>query len=148
MLDPQLPFDVFVSYRQRDPDRGWVRSVLVPYLKAAGLRVFIDYEEFRLGAPLVSEMARGVEQSRFTLAVLSPGYLESNFTQLESVMAEHMGLEHSEHRLVAIKRWPCTPGLAFRAKLWLDLIDDAEVDGELARLVRQLVRGAEAGPSR
>ena len=145
MPDPKLLFDIFVSYRQRDPDRAWVRSVLVPYLKTAGLRVFIDYEAFRIGAPLVTEMARGVEQSRYTLAVLSPGYLDSNFTELESVMAEHMGLELSEHRLVAIKRWPCTPRLGFRAKLFLDLTEDAEVEPGLARLVGQLGQPSQAG---
>jgi hypothetical protein len=48
-------YDVFISYRQQDPGGAWVRGVLVERLRAAGLRVFIDYESFRLGAPLVLE---------------------------------------------------------------------------------------------
>ena len=39
-------FDVFLSYRQQDPDRTWVRQTLVPALDAAGLRVCIDHPPF------------------------------------------------------------------------------------------------------
>jgi hypothetical protein len=68
-------WDVFVSYRHQEPDGPWVRQVLVERLRAAGLRVLVDVDGFRLGAPLVLEMARGVEESRYTLAVLTPAYL-------------------------------------------------------------------------
>jgi hypothetical protein len=109
--DDGYAYDVFVSYRHQDPDGSWVRGVLVERLHAAGLRVFVDYESFRLGAPLVLEMARGVEQSRYTLAVLSPAYLASNFGELENVLAEHLGLELSQRRLLAVRRVPCRPRL-------------------------------------
>ena len=46
-----MVYDVFVSYRHQDPDGPWVRGVLV------------DVDGFRLGMPLVLEMARGVERS-------------------------------------------------------------------------------------
>ena len=131
-------YDVFISYRQQDPDGAWVRGVLVERLRAEGLRVFIDYESFKLGAPLVLEMARGVEQSRYTLAVLSPAYLASNFTELESVLAEHLGLEMSERRLLAVRRVPCQPRLGLRARLWLDMTTDEEVERNLPRLVAAL----------
>jgi TIR domain len=131
-------YDVFISYRQQDPDGAWVRSVLVERLSAEGLRIFIDYESFKLGAPLVLEMARGVEESRYTLAVLSPAYLASNFTELENVLAEHLGLEMSQRRLLAVRRVPCKPRLGMRARLWLDMTTDEEVDRNLPRLVAAL----------
>lgn len=131
-------YDVFVSYRHQDPDGPWVRERLVPGLRAAGLAVFLDVDSFRLGVPLVLEMARGVEQSRYTLAVLSPAYLASNFTELESVLAEHLGLEQSERRLVAVLREPCRPRLGIRARLWLDMTGDEEVARNLPRLVAEL----------
>lgn len=131
-------YDVFISYRQQNPDGAWVRGVLVERLHTAGLRVFIDYESFRLGAPLVLEMARGVEQSRYTLAVLSPDYLESNFTELENVLAEHLGLELSQRRLLIVRRAPCEPRLGLRARLWLDMTNDEEVKRNLPRLIAAL----------
>ena len=131
-------WDVFVSYRHQEPDGPWVREVLVERLRAAGLRVLVDVDGFRLGAPLVLEMARGVEESRYTLAVLSPAYLAGNFTELESVLAEHLGLEASERRLLAVMREPCRPRLGIRARLWLDMTSDEEVDRNLSRLVDEL----------
>jgi hypothetical protein len=136
--DDDYSYDVFVSYRHQDPDGPWVRGVLVERLHAAGLRVFVDYQSFRLGAPLVLEMARGVEQSRYTLAVLSPAYLASNFAELENVLAEHLGLELSQRRLLAVRRVPCKPRLGMRARLWLDMTSDDEVDRNLPRLVAAL----------
>ena len=131
----EFPYDVFISYRQQEPDKTWVRKTLQKRLEAEGLRVFIDYRDFRLGAPLVLEMARAVEQSRYTLSVLSPPYLESNFTEVENVLAEHLGLEKSQRRFLAIMRQPCTPRLGIRARLWLDMSDDEEFDLNVQRLV-------------
>ena len=136
--DDDHVYDVFLSYRQQDPDKLWVRETLLPALERAGLRACIDYRDFRLGAPLVLEMARGVEQSRYTLAVLSPAYLTSSFTELENVLAEQLGLEKSQRRLLCVMRQPCTPRLGIRARLWLDVSADYEFDANLARLVYEL----------
>lgn len=131
-------YDVFLSYRQQDPDKSWVQKTLLPQLKAEGLRVCIDSECFRLGATLVSEMEKAVEQSRYTLAVLSPAYLDSAFTELENILAEHLGLEERQRRLIAVMRERCKPRLGLRARLWLDMRDDREFDTSVARLVQEL----------
>lgn len=136
--EEKVSCDVFVSYRQQEPDKSWVRKVLVPGLEERGLRVLIDYRDFRLGPPLVELMAKAVEQSRYTLAVLTPAYLASNFTNLENVLAEHLGLENSQNRLVAVMRETCKPRLGMRARLWLDMTDDDELVNNLARLAREL----------
>jgi Caspase domain/TIR domain len=130
--------DVFISYRQQEPDRSWVRKRLLPELEAQGIRAFVDYRDFQLGEPLVLEMARGVEQSRYTLAILTPAYLESNFADLETVLAEHLGLEKSQRRFLALMRAPCQPRLGIRARFWLDVTDDGEFETNLARLVYEL----------
>jgi hypothetical protein len=136
-------YDVFLSYRQQEPDKTWVRKVLRPRLEADGLRVCIDHRDFRLGAPLVLEMARAVEESRYTLSVLTPAYLDSNFTELESVLAEHLGVERSERRLLAVLREPCEPRLGMRARLWLDMTDDDEFEMNVARLVYEIRQAPE-----
>ena len=139
-------YDVLISYRTREPDKTWVRKTLVPRLEAERLRVFIDYRDFKLGAPLVTEMARGVEESRYTLAVLTPAYLQSNFTELENVLAEHLGLEKSERRLLAVMREPCEENvrLGIRARLYLDMTDEDEFEATIARLVQTLRQPAGA----
>lgn len=131
-------YDIFISYRHQEPDKSWVRKTLLPELEAQGLRTCIDYRDFRLGAPLVKEMERAVEQSRYTLAVLSPAYLTSNFTELENVLAEHLGLENSQYRLLIVLYQPCQPRLGIRARLWLDMTDADEFEINLARLAYEL----------
>lgn len=138
--DRSFAYDVFISYRHQEPELSWVRKTLLPRLRAEGLNVCIDHDCFRLGAPLVLEMARAVEQSRYTLAVLSPAYLRSNFAELEGVLAEHLGLEQGQRRLLMIVREPCTPRLGMRARLWLDMTDDAEFECGIARLANELRR--------
>jgi hypothetical protein len=131
-------FDVFLSYRNQDPDKTWVRKALDPRLRDAGLRVCVDYRDFRLGAPAVTEMERAVEASRYTVAVLTPAYLAGPFTEFENVLAQHLGLEQSRLRLLLVLREPCDPGLRLRHKLWLEMTSGAEVEDNLPRLVEAL----------
>jgi hypothetical protein len=133
-----VEYDVFISYRQREPDRTWVRSTLLPELKRQGFRVFIDFECFRLGAAVVDEMERAVVGSRYTVTVLTPEYLQSQFTKIENLMAEHLGLEQGRRRLIALLRSECDPGLRMRMRLWLDMTDDAQFESNMARLTSQL----------
>ena len=129
----------FVSYRHHEPDKSWTRKTLVPALEKKGLRAFIDYRDFQLGAPLVTEMARAVEESRFTLAIITDIYMKSNFTELENVMASHLGLEKSHVRLIGIIREPGLDTkklrLDIRASLMLEMTDDDEFDIAIDRLV-------------
>jgi hypothetical protein len=132
-------YDFFVSYRHREPDKSWVRQTFVPALEAHGLRVLIDYRDFRLGAPLITEMARAVEESRYTIAIITSTYIQSNFTELENVMAKQLGLEKSQVRLIGIIR---DAGLEMdkvrldiRSSLMLDMTDDNEFDEQVKRLV-------------
>jgi TIR domain len=84
------------------------------------------------------QMARTVEQGRYTLAVLSPAYLTSNFGELEAIPAEHVGLEQSQRRLLALLCEPCQPRLGMRAGLWLDMTEDEELEHNVERLVYEL----------
>jgi hypothetical protein len=133
-------YDVFLSYRQHEPDKTWTQNVLLPRLKSAGLRVCIDIDCFRLGAYVITEMENAVQNSRYTLAVLSPAYLVSNFAELENVMAEHLGLELSQRRLLAVMRERCKPRLGMRARLWLDMQDARELEANITRLVAEVQR--------
>jgi hypothetical protein len=136
--DDGFEYDVFISYRQHEPEKTWVRKSLRPVLESAGLKACIDHRDFRLGSPLVLEIERAVVRSRYTLAVLTPEYLNSNFTELENVMAEHLGLENGQRRLLSILREPCKPRLDMRARLWLDMTDDSDSDENIQRLVYEL----------
>ena len=137
-LNGDSVYDVFLSYRQREPDKSWVRKTLLPKLEAEGIKACIDYRDFRLGAVLIEEMQRAVVQSRYSLAVLTPAYLQSNFTEFENVLAQHLGLEKSQRRLLAMMREECEPELRISAQLWLDMTDDDDFEMNVQRLVYEL----------
>jgi hypothetical protein len=137
-------YDVFISYRQREPDKNWVQKTLYPQLKDAGLKVFIDFKDFRLAAPVLTEMERGVEESCYTLAVVTPLYFESTFTEFENLLSQHLGLEKSEHRLIILMRESCDLSLRLRYKLWVEMKNDEEIANNMPRLIEALKRPPKA----
>lgn len=96
-------YDVFVSYRHVQPDLDWVRTVLVPALDEQKFAVCVDYRAFEPGSIVIEAMSDAVRASRFTAAVLSPRFMESGFTTLELVLADHLG-----SRLIGLVLEPCT----------------------------------------
>lgn len=133
--DDDFKYDVFISYRRVPDDRAWVKKTFVPALKAAGLRVCLDDTCFRLGWPIVKEMERAVLESRYTLAVFSPDYMESGFTELENVMAQHLGMETHKVRFIGLIYRDCKPDLRFRCSLMLDMQDQDEFTINVERIV-------------
>jgi TIR domain len=93
-------YDAFISYSHRN--RDWVRSWLVPQLKHAGLKVCIDYEGFEPGAPTLTEIERAVLQSRKTVLVLTPEYLQSEWTELENILVQTLDPAARQRRLIPI----------------------------------------------
>jgi hypothetical protein len=132
-------FDVFISYRQHEPEMSWVRKALVPALEAAGVKPMIDVRHFRLGAPLIKEMERAVLQSRYTLLVATPAYFKSSFTEFENLLSQQLGLEESKERLLVVMRETCELSLRLSYKLWLSMISDEEVQENLPRLAQALL---------
>lgn len=120
----QYKFDVFISYRHKEPDMSWVRETLVPRLKDEGLRVFIDIEQFDIGDKIVTEMENAVQQSRFTLAIMSPNYLAGDFARFENLLAKLRESTGEKSRLLIVKREPCELPLYLRSSLFSEMIDD------------------------
>lgn len=94
-------YDAFVSYHGEDPDRAWVEDQLVPTLEAAGLRILLD-RDLAYGAAHLTEMERAVVESRRTIAVLSNTYLAGNFEDVQNVMAQTLGIEAGQYRLLPL----------------------------------------------
>lgn len=130
--------DVFISYHDKDPDKTWARKVLLPALQDQGLKVIIDFRHFRLGSPKLVEMERAIIRSRYTLAIVTPAYMKSSFSELENLLADQLGLENGQRRLLLVLRKPCHPNLRLRARMWLDMTQDNEFNENLARLVYEL----------
>jgi len=79
-------YDVFISYSSIDTD--WVKGWLLPRLESSGLNVCIDYRDFDIGVPSLTNMENAVERSRKTLLVLTPNWIKSEWTNFESFLIQ------------------------------------------------------------
>lgn len=72
--------DFFISYTSAD--RPWAEWIAWQ-LEEAGFEVVIQAWDFRPGCDFVQEMDRASKEAKRTLAVLSPAFFNSRFTQAE-----------------------------------------------------------------
>jgi hypothetical protein len=142
-------YDVFISYSHRDED--WVQNWLLPKLEAAGLRVFIDFRDFEPGAPNLTEMERGVSQSRKTVLILTPDYLQSQWTEFEVLLVQTSDPAARRRRILPLLLKPCELPARIGMLNYLDFTRPDRVDFQLARLIAAIkseaTRSAAAPPS-
>src|SRR5262245_38848606 len=72
--------DFFISYNKAD--REWA-AWIAWHLEEAGYTTIIQAWDFRPGSNFVLEMQRAATEADRVVAVLSPNYLNSRFTQPE-----------------------------------------------------------------
>ncbi|MFE2067353.1 toll/interleukin-1 receptor domain-containing protein [Streptomyces sp. NPDC059467] len=75
------PWDVFISYASEDKDE--VALPLSVALRRAGLRVWLDRQEIRVGDSLNDKINEGLANSRFGVVILSPAFLAKSFPRKE-----------------------------------------------------------------
>ena len=137
--DDGYAYDAFLSYcRDSDEDRDWVEEVAVPLLEGHGLRLCLEHRDFVLGAPLITEAERAVQESRYTIAVFTPAYMEGAFAQYQWVLAAHQAMESRSPRLIPLRRRDCELSLEDRMTAILGVQRDQDVEAALLRLAVQV----------
>lgn len=94
-------YDVFISYRHGGRDAEFARQLL-DTLENDGYRVAIDERDFPANAAFLDEMERCVRQSRFTVTILSPRYLESGNCQEEAIVCKVLDMGERRRRLIPL----------------------------------------------
>lgn len=74
-------YDVFISHASEDKD-SFVRP-LANMLQQAGLKVWYDEFSLRLGDSLSASIDKGIMDSRYGILILSPHFLNKNWTDYE-----------------------------------------------------------------
>ncbi|HKP37287.1 MAG TPA: TIR domain-containing protein [Pyrinomonadaceae bacterium] len=141
-MSDEFSYDVFISYSSRDKD--WVRGELLERIEQCGLKAFIDYRDFRRGAPSIKECERGVVECRKTLIVLTPNYLSSGWTEFENIMVQTLDPANESLRLLPLLRVECQKPLRMGTLTHIDFTDDADHDLAWRQLLTAL--GAPPAP--
>jgi serine/threonine protein kinase len=76
-----MKWDVFISHASEDKDR--IARPLANLLTQAGLRVWIDENELRLGDSLRRKIEQGLAESRYGVVILSQAFFAKDWPQRE-----------------------------------------------------------------
>lgn len=129
--------DVFISYSSKN--RRWVTDVLLPRLEAAGLQVIVDFRDFQLGVPAVTNIERAIDACRHTLIVMSPHWIESSWGEFEGVLAQASDPAGWRRRLIPVLLEPARLPPRIAMLTYADLTgSEVHVETEMQRLVRGL----------
>lgn len=145
LRNPGSNYDVFLSHSAKD--REFVLR-LAKDLTKAGLRVWLDQWNIRVGDSFAEAIAEGIAQSRFLLIVMSPDYFQSAWTQQEWHYALASEIERSAVKVIPLLYRDCEIPATLRTKQWVDFRDPAQYYPAVDRLVRDLhsLASLETGP--
>lgn len=146
-IDPNIPggiamtvqqtggnrYDVFISYSHKDSD--WVNNVLLPRLEREGLRVCIDYRDFEIGLPSLTNMELAVKQSHKTLLTLTPNWVASEWTTFESLLLQTQDPTNLRRHLLPVMVQPTTLPDRLQIFTYSDLTKPPEFESQMQRLV-------------
>jgi tetratricopeptide (TPR) repeat protein len=102
---PKYDFDVFISYSHKD--EKWVTKTLLPRLKEAGLRVCIDFPNFKPGKAALHNMRDAVKHSQWTLLVMTPDWVTSEWTAYEGILAQMSDPAGVRQRVIPVLLQKC-----------------------------------------
>lgn len=138
-------YDVFLSYRHGGDDADTARQILHA-LEARGFRVAIDERDFPANENFLLEMERCVRESRFTVAVISARYLESDNCQEEAIICKVLDMGERKRRLIPV----VTESVAMPAWLYgivgIDLTHSDPLVDPIEKLVATVSHSRESLP--
>lgn len=78
LVTPQWKYEVFLSFRGEDTRNGFT-SHLYSALKQNGIFTFKDDEKLKRGKSISPELLKAIEESRFSIVILSRNYASSTW---------------------------------------------------------------------
>jgi len=117
--------DFFVSYNRAD--RTWAEW-MAWHLEVAGYRTIVQAWDFRPGSNFVLDMQHAASVARCTLAVLSPDYLTSLYTQPEWAAAFVQDPTGLKGTLLPVRVRPCELSGLLTPLVYIDLVDLDETE--------------------
>jgi hypothetical protein len=133
---PEYKYDVFISYSHAD--EKWVMDTLLPRLEGAGLRVCIDYRDFIAGKAALLNMQDVAKNSRHTVLVLTPAWVESEWTLYESLLIRTSDPSGLQRRTVPLRLQPCELPEFISMLTWVDFTRPDRLDIAWTQLLTAL----------
>ena len=97
----EFRYDVFISYRRQEPDYAFARE-LTQWLESDGYLVASDEKNIRVDTSWVAELERIISESRSIILVVSPRYLNSDYTKEETLFSKELSISERQRRIIPI----------------------------------------------
>ncbi|KAK2588805.1 hypothetical protein KPH14_001680 [Odynerus spinipes] len=101
-LDKEKIYDAFISYSHKDED--FVVNELVPKLESGPkpYKLCLHFRDWLAGEWIPTQITRSVEQSRRTIVIVSPNFLESVWGAMEFRAAHRQAMSEGRARVILI----------------------------------------------
>lgn len=133
-MEQQKKKDFFISYNRADEEKAiWINCIL----KLNGYATVIQAEDFGPGNNFVLAMQKAATEATRTIAVLSPDYLQSQFTAPEWAAAFLKDPMGEQRILIPVKVRPVELTGLLKAIVYIDLLDIDEEEAE-AHLISKI----------
>ncbi|HEY7124081.1 MAG TPA: TIR domain-containing protein [Ktedonobacterales bacterium] len=127
--------DFFISYNKAD--RGWAEWIAWQ-LEAAGYTTFYQAGDILTGSNFILEMIEAMKSTRRTIAVLSPDFLQSEYTAPEFADALRRDPTGKLRLLVPLRVRPCAPDGWLAGVVYTDVFGHPSEDVARERLLDAL----------
>jgi formylglycine-generating enzyme required for sulfatase activity len=127
---------VFISYSTAD--QAWVRDELLTRLENAGLKVCIDFRDFRSGVPLAREVERVTKMSHKVMIILTQDYIDSQWTRYEFLLLNDLDPLNRTGFLIPVLKERCKLPLRFLDIAYADFTNPANVEASWEQLLQSL----------
>jgi tetratricopeptide (TPR) repeat protein len=132
--------DFFISYTA--VNRAWAEWIAVQ-LEAAGYATVLQAWDFRPGSDFLHEMQQATTSAGRTIAVLSPAYFGSAFSEAEWRAAFAKDPTGELGLLVPVRVQECEPPGLLASRVYIDLVDTDEKEAQ-----RRLLTGVDRSGAR
>ncbi len=121
----QYKYDAFIAYCSRHtPERQWVHFTFVAKLENDhGLKMCIHHRDFLPGIDIVENIVDAINNSRKTVLVLSPSFLDSDWCNFEVRMAKVKLVEERRDSIVLVLYKPLDTAGTRIPKTLMNLLD-------------------------
>ncbi|KAK3089029.1 hypothetical protein FSP39_000251 [Pinctada imbricata] len=100
--DDGKEYDAFISYKSSKEDQEFVLQQLHPKLEAEmGFKLCLHFRDFTPGDAIANNIIQAIENSRRTIMILSPNYVDSEWCRMEYQKAQHEMLK-LKHKIIPI----------------------------------------------
>lgn len=118
--EEQSQKDFFISYTKSD--EKWAEWIAWQ-LEEAGYSTVVQIWDFKSGSNFILEMDKAIKGTQRTIAVYSPDFFQSLFTQPEWAATLIRDPTGADGRLIPVRIRKCTPDGLLKAISYIDLVD-------------------------